>query len=209
MSEFLGDSLYRIGKTSQRLEVSSPTVRNWIYSGKITTLRTVGGEHRIPESEIRRILSISSKERKTAIYSRVSFQGQKSDLTTQETLFEHYAIKNGYSNIIKLKDITIGINGKKCGLNKLFQMFINNEVDRVIVNYKDRLTRFGFHYLEIYFKGHGTKIIVLNQDEVHDPQKELIDDLLAIVTSFSGEIYGSRIHKARHIVNMLKTEVKT
>ncbi len=94
MSEFLGDRLYRIGKVSQRLGVSIPTVRKWIYSGKITTLRTVGGEHRIPETEIRRILGISNKERKTVIYSRVSSQGQKSDLATQEQLFEHYAIKN-------------------------------------------------------------------------------------------------------------------
>ena len=52
MSEFLGDSLYRIGKASQRLGVSIPTVRNWINSGKITTLRIVGCKHRIPESEI-------------------------------------------------------------------------------------------------------------------------------------------------------------
>ncbi|KKM85317.1 hypothetical protein LCGC14_1290270 [marine sediment metagenome] len=50
VSEFLGDQLYRIGKSSQRLMVSIPMVRNWIYSGKIKTLRTIGGEHRIPEA---------------------------------------------------------------------------------------------------------------------------------------------------------------
>jgi len=208
MSEFLGDQLYRIGKASRRLGVSIPTVRNWIYSGKIRTLRTAGGEHRIPDSEIRRILGISKKEGKTVIYSRVSSQGQKSDLATQEQLLEHYAIKNGYNNIVKLKDIASGLNGKRRGLNKLFQMVNNNEVDNIIVNYKDRLTRFGFHYLETYFKAHGTIIIVLNQDEVQDPQKELVDDLIAIITSFSGKIYGLRSHKAKQIVNTLKTEVK-
>ncbi|MFX1296863.1 MAG: IS607 family transposase [Promethearchaeota archaeon] len=208
MSEFLADRLYRIGKASQRLGISIPMVRNWIYSGKIITLRTVGGEHRIPESEIRRILGVSSEERKTVIYSRVSSQGQKSDLATQEQLLEHYAIKKGYSNIVELKDIASGLNGKRCGLNKLFQMVSNNEVDLVIVNYKDRLRRFGFHYLETYFKAHGTRIIVLNEDEVQDPQKELVDDLIAILTSFSGKIYGLRSHKAIHIVNTLKTEMK-
>lgn len=208
MSEFLGESLYRIGKASHRLGVSIPTVRNWIYSGKLTTLRTMGGEHRIPESEIRRVLGIVNKERKTVIYSRVSSQGQKSDLTTQEQLLEQYAIKNGYSTIVKLNDIASGLNGKRGGLNKLFDMVSNNEVDVVIVNYKDRLTRFGFHYLESYFKAHQTRIIVLNQDEIQDPQKELVDDLIAIVTSFSGKIYGLRSHKAKHIVRTLKTEVK-
>ena len=209
MSEFLGDHLYRIGKASQWLGVSIPTVRNWIYSGKIKTLRTVGGEHQIPESEIRRILGVSSKERKTIICSRVSSQGQKRDLATQEQLLEHYAIKNGYSNIVKLKDIARGLNSKRRGLNKLFQLVNNYEVDVVIINYKDRGTRFGFHYLETYFKTQWPKIIVLNQDEVQDPQKELVDDLIAIVTSFSGKIYGLRSHKARQIVNPLKTEVMT
>ena len=51
-----GEHLYLIGKASQQLGVSIPMVRNWIYSGKIKTLRTAGGEHRIPESEIRRMV---------------------------------------------------------------------------------------------------------------------------------------------------------
>lgn len=67
MSEFLGDQLYRVGKASRLLGVSALTVRKWIYSGKLKSLRTAGGEHRIPELEIRRILGISSKERKTVL----------------------------------------------------------------------------------------------------------------------------------------------
>jgi excisionase family DNA binding protein len=89
MSEFLGDHLYRIGKASQRLGVSIPIIRNWIYSGKITTLRIAGGDHRIPEAEIRRILGIPQKEGKTFIYSRVSSQGQNSDLATQKQYFKN------------------------------------------------------------------------------------------------------------------------
>ncbi len=62
MSEFLGDQLYRIEKASQRLGVSIPTVRNGLYSGKIKTLRTVVGEHRIPEvpgfcNELKKLIS--------------------------------------------------------------------------------------------------------------------------------------------------------
>ena len=138
----------------------------------------------------------------------MSSQGQKSDLATQEQSLEHFAIKNGHGNIMKLKDIGSGLNGKRRGLNKLFQLVTSNEVGLVIVNYKDRLTRFGFHYLEKFFKVHGTRIIVINQDEVQDPQKELVDDLIAVVTSFSGKIYGLRSHKARQIIKTLKTEVK-
>ncbi len=135
-------------------------------------------------------------------------QGQKSDLTTQEQLLEQYAIKNEYNNFVKLKCIASGLNGKRYGLNKLFDIVSNNKVDIVIMNYKARLTRFGFHYLETYFKAHQTRIIVLHQNEIQDSQKELVDDLIAIVTSFSDNIYELRSHKAKYIVRALKTEVK-
>jgi predicted site-specific integrase-resolvase len=76
------------------------------------------------------------------------------------------------------------------------------------VNYKDRLTRFGFDYLASYFKSHGVSIIVLKETEIQDPQKELVDDLIAIVTSFSGKIYGMRSNKAKKIVKSFEKEVK-
>ena len=75
LSPFFGEKLYRIGKAAQQLGVSIPTVRNWIYSGKVQTLHTAGGEHRIPESEIRRILGIPAPKRQPVIYSRVSSYG--------------------------------------------------------------------------------------------------------------------------------------
>lgn len=208
MSTFLGEELYRIGKMSKRLDISIPTIRNWIYSGKLNTLRTAGGEHRIPESEIRRILGLSIQKRKTILYSRVSTQGQKKELETQEQLLEHYTVENGYKNIVKLRDIASGLNGKGVGLNKLFKTVSNNEIDTIIVNYKDRLTRFGFEYLETYFTSHGANIVVLNHEEVQDPHKELVVDLIVIATSFSGKIYGFRSHKAKKIASGIKQEVK-
>jgi excisionase family DNA binding protein len=112
MSSFLGEEFHRIGKASKLLGVSVPTVRNWIYSGKLTTVRTAGGEHRIPESEIRRVLGGPIQIRKTILYTKVSTQGQKKDLEIQEQLLEHYAVENGYRNIVKLRDIASGLNGK-------------------------------------------------------------------------------------------------
>ncbi|MFX1294179.1 MAG: helix-turn-helix domain-containing protein [Promethearchaeota archaeon] len=63
MSQFLGEKLYRIGKVSYQVGVSIQTVRNWIYSRKIQPVRTASGEHRIPESEIRRILGIPTSKK--------------------------------------------------------------------------------------------------------------------------------------------------
>ncbi len=172
MSQYFGEKLYRIGKAAQQLGVSIQTVRNWIYSGKVQTLRTAGGEHRIPESEIRRILGIPAPKRQTVIYSRVSSYGQKADLETQEHLLEQFALENGYTNLVKFRDIASGLNPKRRGLQRIFKLIDANQIDTIIVNYKDRLTRFGFEYLESYFNSHGAKVLVLNQEAIQDPQKE-------------------------------------
>jgi excisionase family DNA binding protein len=208
MSQFIGEKLYRMTKAAERLGVTAQTVKTWIYSGKLHTLRTVGGEHRIPESEIHRILGIPQEKKNVIVYSRVSTQGQKDDLETQGKLLEKIAVERGFSNIVKISDIGSGLNQKRRGLLQMFKMVDSNDVDTIIVNYKDRLTRFGFDYLASYFKSHGVSIIVINETEIQDPQKELVDDLIAIVTSFSGKIYGMRSNKAKKIVKSFEKEVK-
>ncbi len=63
---------------------------------------------------------------------------------------------------------------------------------------------FGFEYLEEYFNSFGVEVLVLNREEDRSPQQELVEDLLAIVASFAGKLYGHRSHKAKK----LKEEVK-
>jgi molybdopterin-binding protein len=50
------------------LAISYPTLKQWIYKGKIKTAKTPGGHHRIPESEIDRLLP--KKLERGAIESR-------------------------------------------------------------------------------------------------------------------------------------------
>ncbi len=42
-------------ETSKILGISYPTLKQWIYAGKIKTVKTPGGHHRVPESEIDRL----------------------------------------------------------------------------------------------------------------------------------------------------------
>ena len=65
----------------------------------------------------------------------------------------------------------------------------------MVVAYKDRLTRFGFEYLEYFFKQYGVLVEVVYSEEPKDAYQELVEDLLATVTSFAGKLYGIRSHK--------------
>jgi molybdopterin-binding protein len=44
-------------EAARRLGVSYPTVKQWIYRGSMRTRRTAGGHHRVPETEIDRLLA--------------------------------------------------------------------------------------------------------------------------------------------------------
>ena len=179
----------------------------WLKAHKIQSMRTLGGEYRFSSTEINRILGVKPpKNRKTVLYSRVSSRDQVKDLESQEALLEQFALKNGYSQIVKLKDVGSGLNPKCPNFTKMLKLINNQEVAVIIIAYRDRLTRFGFEYLESYFQSHDTKIMVLNQEEIQDPQKELVADLIAIITSFSGKIYGLRSHKTKKLIRNMRAE---
>ena len=49
--------LYPVRHACKVLGVSYPALKQWIYQGKIKTFKTPGGHHRIPESELDRLLA--------------------------------------------------------------------------------------------------------------------------------------------------------
>jgi len=78
----------------------------------------------------------------------------------------------------------------------------------VFAAYRDRLTRFGFRYLETFFSSHGCRIETIDSEELEEPQQELVEDLIAIVASFAGRIYGARSHKRRMIVEAVESAIR-
>jgi len=173
------------------------TIQKWDKQGKIRAVRTPGGRRRIPESEIRRLQG-EKGIRSIIGYARVSSATQKDDLERQV----EYLRQNGVHEIIT--DIGSGLNEKRKGFLKLLNKVLHNEVDRVVILYEDRLTRFGFGTLEKVFEAHGTNIQVLNQIETKSPQQELIYDLIMLISHFSGKMYGPRSHKHKEVVERAK-----
>jgi putative resolvase len=77
-------------------------------------------------------------------------------------------------------------------MNKLFSLVENQASDAVLIEYPDRLVRFGLPYLEQAFGGPGVRLEVLEQRKPLEPTEELTQDLLIAV--FSGKLYGYRGH---------------
>jgi len=198
--------LYRTGEAAKRLGVTKMTVLRWIKAGKIKAYK-VGREHRIPESEIKRILEGKVPD-EVVIYARVSSRDQKEDLERQIEYLKGYCATKGYKVARIITDIASGLNENRKGLRQLFRLVENGEITKVVIAYKDRLTRFGFRYLEQYFSSHGVEIEVIFDDEEKTPEKELVEDLLSIVTSFAGKLYGMRSHKKKRLVEAVKNALR-
>ena len=190
----------------RRLGISYRTLKRWIYSGKIKAVRTPTGRWMIPESEVERIIGgrVEEKEIKAVIYARVSSSDQKSDLERQVQYLTQYCSAKGYKVVDVLSDISSGLKTNRRGLLKLLNYVVNKQADIVVTTYKDRLTRFGYEYLEYFFKQHSVQIEVVYGKELKDAYQELVEDLIAIITSFAGKLYGMRSHRKKRLVERFK-----
>ena len=221
--KFLGDYKYRltldgmkhfvaIGGASKILGVCIKTIRRWHKNGKIQCYRTPGGHRRFSIIELERIISgglLDELEEndainplngsKTAIYARVSSHDQKKkgDVDRQIEIAKEYCEERGASNPKVFKDISSGLNTKRAGLLRLCEAIERREIDRVICTYPDRLTRFGLSYLSNYFASHGATVEVMKQPPNQSMEEELVQDMVAIITSFSGRVHGLRSAKKR------------
>jgi len=192
------ERLYTLKEACLLLGLHPRTIQKWDKQGKIRVVRTPGGRRRIPESELRRLQG-EKGIRSIIGYARVSSNTQKDELERQV----EYLRQRGVQEVIT--DIGSGLNEKRKGFLRLLDRVLHNEVDKVVVLYEDRLTRFGFDTLRRVFEAHGTTIEVLNQTaDAKPPQQELVKDLITIISHFSGKQYGMRSHKQKEVVKRAK-----
>jgi len=203
------ERFYRTREVAKLLNISVSGVKKWIREGKIRAVR-VGRFWMIPESEVRRILSgIKPSEVRAVIYARVNSHKQKKDgnLERQVERLRSYCSAKGYKVVDVLTDVGSGLKEDRNGLQKLFDIIESRQADVVVVEFKDRLTRFGFEYLRRYFESHGVKVEVVEETE-KGYMDELIEDFISTITSFAARIYGKHSQKFRKIKRAVEEVVR-
>ena len=137
-------------------------------------------------------VSLDNNGKNTIVYARVSSNERKQSLKEQKSRLENYAKLNGLDLLDSYKEIASGMNDNRPILNKILQ---RDDWDILLVENKDRLTRFGFNYIKTLCESKGKKIIVTNTTE--DDKEDLMKDLISIIYSFSARMYGLRRKKNR------------
>jgi len=191
--------LLRSGEVAKRLGLHPLTVRRWVKEGKIAAV-AIGRESRIPITEVERLLG-EQRAGMIVLYARVSGHAQKDDLQRQVEQLEQWALVARTGQKTKtLTDIGSGLKTERKSLQKLLALVQDYQVAEVVVTYSDRLTRFGLSYLQTLFSGYGVILTILHPDQEKTPEQELTEDLLTIITSFAGRLYGMRSRKQRALV---------
>ncbi|MDF5714405.1 MAG: IS607 family transposase [Rhizonema sp. NSF051] len=175
---------------ASKLGVSTKTLERWLEAGKIEGIFTQGGQRRYNlDSVIPVRQGNPADERAILLYARVSSRSQKSDLEQQVKF-----LTSRYPDAEIITDIGSGLNFKRPGLQTLLDRVLTNTIKLVVVAHKDRLCRVGFDIISWLCTRQQTEILVLDQKNL-SPEREMVEDILAIVHVFSCRLKGLRKYK--------------
>lgn len=199
----MNNNLLTISQASKLLHVSQRTLRNWEKDGKISSIKTVGGHRRYSMSELNKFLEIKEEQQNNvklpiATYSRVSSHEQKTkgDLDRQSQRLSEYCAKRKYMVEHIIKDVGSGLSDSRSGFVKLSKLVTDKKISKIIIEHKDRLTRFQFGFIERMFNCYGVEIICVEKNDISE-EEELVNDIMMLTASFSGKLYGKRSAKRR------------
>ena len=197
---------YSIHEFSKIIGVSAQTLQNWDNNGKLHPHHTTASGYRYySEEQLNQVMNVKPNNKRITIgYCRVSSHKQKDDLERQIENVRIYLTAKGQPFEI-ISDIGSGINYKKKGLQELMKRISQNQVDKVVVLYKDRLLRFGFELVEYIASLYNCEIEIIDHTEKSE-QQELVEDLVQIITVFSCKLQGKMANKAKKLVQELIQE---
>lgn len=177
---------------AREVGISYRTAFRWFKSGKIQGRQMDTGTILITESTGE--IALPERPLKVAIDTRVSATENKDNLDGQAKRLQDYCAAKGYPIAAIIKEIGSGVNDSR---PKLLKLITDPTLTLIVVEHKDRLTRFGFNYLEqlLMRSMQGRKIEVINMAE--NGKEDLVQDFvtLCVVTSFCARLYGQRRSK--------------
>ena len=191
----------KLSQYAKKVGVTYRTAFRWWQNGQIKGYQLPSGTIVVTEEE-------ESKARaagQVAIYARVSSPEHRAHLERQAERLETYCAAKGYQISKVVKEIGSGVNDNRA---KFLALLEDQHVTTIVVEHKDRATRFGFRYLETLLRGQGRALEVVNLAE--NDKEDLLADLVSVIYSFCARLYGQRRakRKTETIVEQLKQAEK-
>jgi len=181
---------YKIKEYAAKNKVQYRTVWNWMKAGKLKYERTGTGRIIIVDED-------EHKDKKVAVYARVSSSENKDNLGRQKERLINFCNAKGYKVSKIVTEIGSGLNDHR---PKLESLLMDNSIDVIVVEHTDRFARFGANYLIKLLEKAGRTVEIINPPE--NDRDDLMEDFVSIITSFTARLYGQRRSK-RHTEKLL------
>lgn len=178
----------KLSQYARKVGVTYRTAFRWWQNGQVKGYQLPSGTIVVTEGE-------ESKDRpagQVAIYARVSSHEHRANLERQAERLEDYCAAKGYQVSKVVKEIGSGVNDNRA---KFLALLEDQRVTTIVVEHKDRATRFGFRYLETLLEQTSRHIEVVNLAE--NDREDLLADLVSLVYSFAARLYGQRRAKRK------------
>lgn len=186
----------KLSAYARKVGITCNTAWRWYQAGKIKGYQVDTGTIIITEGEE---LPVAMK---VAVYARVSSSENRSNLNTQAQRLVDYCMAKGWQVHQVVKEVGSGVNDSR---KQFLNLLADETITHIVVEHKDRATRFGFHYIETLLEQNGRKIEVVNL--AGDGKEDLLDDLVAIIYSFCARLYGQR--RAKRKTERITAELET
>lgn len=203
-----------ISEAAEIIGVTQKTLRMWDDSNLLKAYRTPGGTRKYTLEQLDSYMgykNIDNEEKdgeknRVFIYGRVSTKKQfeSGNLERQVTRLKSYCESKGYLIVNEYTEVASGINE---GRIKLLRMLSNlHDVDKIIVEYPDRLARFGLNYIKVIAKQNDVNIEFIEENTTKSTNEEMASDIISIITCFSAKLYGARgARKVKEILTELNS----
>lgn len=188
--ENINKNYYTTGEVAKLFQVSTKTIQKWDNKGVLKFERSPTNRRLLPKETLIEYLKSKNMfyedetlSKRDVIYARVSnyMQQKQGDLDRQVD----YILSNrtDLKNVLILKEVRSSLDSKRKKLLKLIDMILNDKVNRIFITHKDRLTRFGFEYIESICNHHNVEIIVMQTEQDNKSvEQELTEDIKSLLT---------------------------
>lgn len=176
----------KLSQYARTMGVSYKTAWRWYKAGQLDAYQTSTGTVIVRDPQVEK-----STAGRVALYARVSSADQKTDLVRQLERLRAYAIAHGHQVSKEVSEIASGLNDHR---PKLIKLLTDASIGTIVIEHKDRLTRFGFNYIDQLLTMQGRSLEVVFPS---DTDNNLVDDFVAVITSMAARIYGRRNSKRR------------
>lgn len=180
----------------QILRVTRPTLTKYVKEGLVKVTVKGNGQYDYDADSVYQVLN-KDIERKTYVYARVSTSKQKPDLENQVELLKTFCFQNGYVLNGVYQDIASGISfEKRAEFFELLDEVVAGKVKRIVITYKDRLSRVGFELFSHLFAKYGCELIVMSEvGSTKLDSEEIFEDIVSLLYCYSMKFDSKRKNK--------------